>query len=148
MKKTSDAIDSSVSVSVHIRRGDYVTNRHTNAVHGVCPLSYYKKAMKFIEDRVAQPEYFVFSDDLDWVKGNLQTHSKVRFVDNNRESNSYNDMHLMSLCKHSIIANSSFSWWGAWLGGNKDKIVVAPSQWFRDRELDSSDHIPSSWYRM
>ena len=131
------------SVSLHIRRGDYVTN--AESVHSNCTTGYYSKAISYMNEQLANPSYFIFSDDIDWVKKNLKIKAEHCFVNHNSGLDSYNDMHLMSLCKHNIIANSSFSWWGAWLNSNKDKIVVAPKKWFNNDKLIANDIVPSLW---
>lgn len=132
------------SVSLHVRRGDYVSNKANSAIHGLCSIAYYQKAIEYISENVSEPHYFIFSDDISWVKENLHIAHPCIFVENNFGSESYNDMRLMSLCQHNIIANSSFSWWGAWLNKNKNKIVVAPRKWFaNDNVID--DLIPQSW---
>jgi len=119
-------IQSSTSVSVHVRRGDYVTNK-TNAFKFI-GLDYYVKAIRKIKSLVSDPEFFVFSDDISWCKNNLlQLLNKVYFVDYNKEKESYKDIVLMGACKHNIIANSTFSWWGGWLNQNKNKICIKPS---------------------
>lgn len=138
------------SVSVHIRRGDYVNNAEANSFHGTCSLDYYQRAISVIkEKRGSDLELFVFSDDLDWVKtnlvfGNLPHH----FVDGNDANTNYEDLRLMSSCCHHIIANSTFSWWGAWLNPRSDKTVIAPLQWFRNESMDDSDLIPTCWLRI
>jgi len=149
-KKNSDLanqISSFNSVSLHVRRGDYVTNAK-NIFIGVCPLSYYEETIELIKSRVESPVFFVFSDDMDWLKSNLKLDAKTVLVNHNSGSESYNDMRLMSVCKHHIIANSSFSWWGAWLNPNPKKIVIAPKKWFASDAFDTSDLIPSSWIRV
>lgn len=132
------------AVSLHIRRGDYASNPKTLAMHGVCSIAYYETAVRYIAERVEAPHFFVFSDDMDWVRANLNMNHPCRYVDHNRGAESYNDMRLMSLCRHHIIANSSFSWWGAWLNPNPDKIVVAPKRWFA-RESNLKDLFPQGW---
>lgn len=132
------------AVSLHVRRGDYVTNLKTNATHGVCSLDYYQSAISYIAERIDQPYFFVFSDDLAWVKNNLKIDFPCQYIDHNHGAESYNDMRLMSMCKHHIIANSSFSWWGAWLGLNSEKIVIAPKRWFAN-SMTTSDLLPASW---
>lgn len=132
------------SVSIHIRRGDYVNNPRINSVHGVCSLEYYQHCVKNISAHVDNPEYFVFSDEPDWVKKHLQLDGKVTVVDNNTPEMPVWDLWLMSKCKHNIIANSSFSWWGAWLNSNPDKIVFAPKQWFSDGNVQPNI-IPEQW---
>lgn len=132
------------AVSLHVRRGDYVNNQKTNATHGLCTLDYYRDAIRYLADRAEQPQFFIFSDDLEWVKNNLKIDFPFVYVQHNRDKESYNDMHLMSLCRHHIIANSSFSWWGAWLNSNIEKIVVAPKKWFAD-QTDVRDLLPDGW---
>ncbi|MFD0930369.1 alpha-1,2-fucosyltransferase [Methylophilus glucosoxydans] len=134
------------AVSIHIRRGDYISNPNTNKVHGFLGLEYYKKAIAHITSLVSEPFYFVFSDDIGWAKENLNYLNNVIFVDHNSGKNSYEDMILMAACKHHVIANSSFSWWGAWLGSNPEKVVIAPLNWFADNSRDISDLCPPSWY--
>ncbi len=132
------------AVSLHVRRGDYANNLRTKATHGVCPLDYYEAAIRYIAERVEAPHYFVFSDDMEWVRANLRIQLPCSYVDHNQGAESYNDMRLMSLCKHHIIANSSFSWWGAWLNPCDDKVVVAPKNWFANSN-DTKDLLPFGW---
>lgn len=136
------------SVSVHIRRGDYVTNAKTNAVHGACDISYYQKAAELIISRITTPHFFIFSDDHEWVKQNITFSHSTTYVDHNNAARNYQDLRLMSLCRHNIIANSSFSWWGAWLNPNPEKIVIAPKQWINDPTRDTSDLIPKTWIKI
>ncbi len=132
------------AVSLHVRRGDYVSNAKTKAVLGPVPLAYYHDAASRIEKEVPAPVFFVFSDDVDWARENLQLPFPCRYVDHNQGNESYQDMQLMSLCKHHVIANSSFSWWGAWLNPDPGKIVVAPQRWFAGNN-DVKDLIPGDW---
>jgi hypothetical protein len=133
------------SVSLHVRRGDYVSNDKTNLYHGVCDLDYYQNAIKTQMNYGEDLHFFVFSDDIDWCRTNLNITAKVTFVSNNKGANSYKDMQLMSLCKHNIIANSSFSWWGAWLNNSHNKVVVAPKKWFADSSIDTKQLYPKNW---
>jgi hypothetical protein len=133
------------AVSLHIRRGDYAGNHRMLSKHGVCPLSYYQEAIQYIAGRVSAPYYFVFSDDMDWVRANLNISHPFCCVAHNRDRESYNDMRLMSLCRHNIIANSSFSWWGAWLNPSTTKIVIAPKRWFNAYPADTGDLFPEGW---
>lgn len=135
------------AVSLHVRRGDYVKNPKTTATHGLCSLEYYRSAIRHVAERVERPNFFVFSDDAPWVRENLATNHPCVYVDHNQGAQSYNDMRLMSMCKHHIIANSSFSWWGAWLNPSDAKIVVAPKQWFANGN-DASDLIPPEWIKL
>ena len=132
------------AVSLHVRRGDYANNKKTNATHGLCSLDYYRMAIQHVAQRVDQPHFFIFSDDQSWAKEYLKIEFPCRYIDHNQGIESYNDMRLMSLCKHHIIANSSFSWWGAWLNANQSKIVVGPKKWFASNK-NTSDLLPSSW---
>lgn len=136
------------AVSLHIRRGDYVTNPSAAAVHGVCPLDYYYTAIRHITSHLAEPRFFVFSDDPQWAKTNLKIGHPVQFVEANRADDGIQDMWLMKSCKHHIIANSSFSWWAAWLNESLDKTVIAPRTWFLDKSIDDSDLIPKQWLRI
>lgn len=137
-------IDKTNSVSIHIRRGDYVSNLKTNANHGLCSIDYYLTAFNYITKRIESPYFFIFSDDIEWARKNISLHSPCQFISHNIGSKSYVDMQLMSLCKHNVIANSSFSWWGAWLNTNESKIVISPSKWFAV-DTDVIDLIPSNW---
>jgi hypothetical protein len=142
------AILGSVAVSVHVRRGDYVTNPTALSVLGMCPPDYYFAAIENLQRRVPMARFFAFSDDPQWVTEVLKMrYPDLVVVDGNRADDSYNDMRLMSLCHHHIIANSSFSWWGAWLNSRSDKIVIAPQRWFANG-VDARHLLPSTWERM
>uniref|UniRef100_A0A832DRW5 Alpha-1,2-fucosyltransferase n=1 Tax=candidate division WWE3 bacterium TaxID=2053526 RepID=A0A832DRW5_UNCKA len=147
-QKVLEEIERSNSVSVHVRRGDYVIDPKTHKFHGVCGPDYYRKAVEIVAKRVREPVFYFFSDDIDWVKKNLKTRFRDVYVDWNTGEQSYLDMQLMSRCKHHILANSSFSWWGAWLNRNPDKIVIAPERWFQDQAVDTRDLIPEGWLRV
>jgi len=136
------------AVSLHVRRGDYASNAKTTATHGLCSLDYYREAINHITKHVDQPYFFIFSDDITWVKENLELDFPCEFISNNQGQESYNDMRLMSLCQHHIIANSSFSWWGAWLNSRPNKIVVAPKSWFANEIHNAQDLIPDEWVRL
>lgn len=132
------------AISLHVRRGDYVHNQVVNQVHGSCSLAYYHAAIQYVMERVDNPLFYVFSDDMDWVHSHLEMPFPHKLITHNRGESSYEDMRLMSLCKHNIIANSSFSWWGAWLNDNPEKVVVAPKNWFAD-ESRPHDLFPIGW---
>lgn len=138
------------SVSLNIRRGDYVTNKEVAKIHGgICTKKYYYTAVQIIKELVSDPVFFIFSDDINWVKDNISIKgNKVIYVDWTTIKNCYLDMQLMSLCNHNIIANSSFSWWAAWLNTNNNKIIITPSKWFNDNTIDIKDLIPDTWYRI
>ena len=143
----AEQIKNTLAVSLHVRRGDYVANPNTNKVHGTCSPEYYKKAAALLREDFPTMELFVFSDDIEWAQQNLHFPSTTHFVDS-REAPDYEDMRLMSMCQHHIIANSSFSWWGAWLNANPHKKVYAPTQWFANSPNDTKDLIPTSWLRL
>ncbi|OGM93880.1 hypothetical protein A2524_00615 [Candidatus Wolfebacteria bacterium RIFOXYD12_FULL_48_21] len=140
-------IDGSDSVSLHIRRGDYVTNKNANAFHGTCPPEYYHAAIKEIGKHVHSPKFFIFSDDIEWAKADVGMPAHATYVSRDGIAD-YEELLLMSKCKHNIIANSSFSWWGAWLNANSNKIVVAPKRWINDERVDTSDAVPVEWVSM
>lgn len=145
-------IKKSNSVSIHIRRGDYVNNNKTNKVHGTCSLEYYINAIKNITDNNNDRfTLFFFSDDIDWVKEKfINIDYNKTFVSNNTNDKSWIDMFLMSSCNHNVIANSSFSFWGAWLNSNLNKKVIAPKRWFLDVELENQakNIIPPQWIKI
>lgn len=117
--------------SLHIRRGDYVSNPKAKSVHGTCSLDYYKKALQLINKTYDNTLFFIFSDDIEWVKENLLVENAI-YVEGTKTP--HEDLYLMSLCHHNITANSSFSWWGAWLNTNPNKMVIAPKKWFVSKE--------------
>lgn len=139
---------SSDSVSVHIRRGDYVSNAYTNQYHGTCPLSYYADAFELLKGRLKDPFFFVFSDDPEWCRSHIHPPGRALYIDHNRGDDSPEDMRLMSLCGHHVIANSSFSWWGAWLNPDPKKTVLAPKQWLETKKIQVVDLIPDNWTRL
>ena len=141
-------ITDTTSVSIHVRRGDYVSDAHINQVHGCCGLDYYGQCVRLIAEYVPNPHFYVFSDDPAWTQENLSMGYPTTLVSHNGTVRGYDDLRLMALCQHNIIANSSFSWWGAWLNANPDKIVLAPQRWFRDPALDASDLIPDGWIKI
>lgn len=143
-----DAIVNSNSVSLHIRRGDYVSDKNANSFHGILPLEYYYNAMNYLNQLTSNLKVFVFSDDIDWVKSNLKLKNESVYIDFNKNENSVFDMYLMSLCKYNVIANSSFSWWGAWLNQHPNKVVISPKLWFVDNKINTKDLIPSSWIQL
>ncbi|WP_044399014.1 alpha-1,2-fucosyltransferase [Lacinutrix sp. Hel_I_90] len=132
------------AVSIHIRRGDFL--KHD--VHNTFKEEYYKKAMKTIESKIDNPTYYLFSDDMPWVKLNFKSNFKTVYVDFNDAQTAFEDLVLMSNCKHNIIANSSFSWWAAWLNTNPSKIVIAPEQWFNGNKYDYTDVVPETWVKI
>ena len=143
-----DDIQCTESVSVHIRRGDYITNATTNLHHGVMPLEYYMQAMDYIQSIHRNVHYFIFSDDIEWITQYFGGKDNIKIVGSNRINTGPEDLYLMSQCKHNIIANSSFSWWGAWLNVNKNRIVIAPKKWFAIQDRLTKDLYPENWITM
>ena len=143
-----DEIANSPAVSLHLRRGDYLTPE-VHSEFGMPTLEYYAKALEFVASRMtAEPVVYVFSDEPDWARDNLVLPFEKRVMAHNTAANSYEDMRLMSACRHHIIANSTFSWWGAWLNPSPEKIVVAPQRWFADPKFDIPDIVPDGWHRI
>ncbi|MEK7212332.1 MAG: alpha-1,2-fucosyltransferase [Patescibacteria group bacterium] len=137
------------SVCLHVRRGDYVTNPNASREIGFVGKNYYERALEFIVKRVPSPRFFVFSDDIPWCRENLRTGFLTEFIGADYAGGRwYEHLELMTLCKHFVIANSSFSWWAAWLGSRPGKIVIAPKRWFNDPDLSSKDVVPESWIRV
>jgi len=135
------------AVCLHVRRGDYVSLASASSYHGVCSLAYYQKAMAYVAERVRQPHFFVFSDDPQWTRTHLQTPFATTYVDHNPSALAFQDLRLMTHCQHHILANSSFSWWGAWLAPAGDGIVVAPAQWYA-APRPTPDLLPAAWVRL
>jgi hypothetical protein len=139
-------MNSENSVSIHIRRGDYISNPTTNKHHGVCDLNYYEKAIDYLKNKIQSPTFFVFSDDIEWVKENLKIEHAT--LVSNPSLTECEELVLMSKCAHNIIANSTFSWWSAWLNVNSDKIVIAPTQWTRTQTSAELNILPKSWIQI
>jgi hypothetical protein len=144
----ADIEASSSPISIHVRRGDYVTNPAANAVHGTCEPEWYQEATWRMLEKVVDARFFVFSDDPQWARENLKVPASTVFVEPRGDGRDGEDMHLMAACHHHIIANSSFSWWGAWLNPRLDKHVIAPLRWFRASKKSDQDLIPVGWRRM
>ena len=147
-KKLEKEIISCESISLHIRRGDYVSDAHINKLHGCCSIDYYLRCVKLMNTKVKNAHFFIFSDEPEWVSDNLKLPSPMTVIDRNGADKDYEDLHLMSQCRHHIIANSSFSWWGAWLNPRRDKMVFAPKQWFgQEKQATRSmeDLTPATW---
>lgn len=130
------------TVSIHIRRKDYLLNENLG---GICQKRYYEEAINYMKEKLSSPVFLFFSDDIDWCKHEFGENSENYYVDWNVGEDSYKDMQLMSLCKNNIIANSSFSWWGAWLNNNNNKIVIMPKRWTR---FSDSKAMSPGWIRM
>lgn len=142
-KELADIISSTNSVSIHVRRGDYTAS----GVEQTCNLSYYQRAIDYIFKKVSNPVFFIFSDEPKWIKENFKVAHKCIVVENNKNPNSYFDIILMSLCKHNIVAESTFSWWGAWLNTNCGKIIIAPKKW-NNMESYADNVFANSWIKI
>lgn len=136
------------SISIHIRRGDYLHRTEDESVHGLCDINYYKQAIDYISKMVANSSFFIFSDDIKWCKENFDFMKNKIFIDDTKSA--FDDLELMKNCKHNIVANSTFSWWGAWLNQNEDKIVIAPKRWFANEKMqnEAQDIVPQKWVRI
>lgn len=112
-------------------------------------LQYYFDSKIYLEKTIHQPiNYFIFSDDIDWVKTKFDGFNNATYVDKSFGTADVDDMYLMSCCKHNVIANSSFSWWAAWLNANPEKIIIAPKKWFNTATLTAADLVPDNWLRL
>jgi len=147
-REIADQIVATESVSVHVRRGDYVSDPRKSAARSVCTPDYYRRCVTRIAERLAHPHLFLFSDDPPWVSANLRFEHPTTLVSTVPARPEHEDLRLMSACRHHIIANSSFSWWGAWLNASCDKVVLAPRRWMNDRRVDDRDIVPPSWVRV
>jgi hypothetical protein len=138
-------VDRSSAVAVHVRRGDYVSNPRTHAFHGVLDRDYYRRALDYVRGRRTATTLLGFSDDPDWVERELAADLGLTVV---RGGDALQELRLMSRCAHHVVANSSFSWWGAWLGERDDSLVVAPQRWFADPRADTRSIVPERWRRL
>lgn len=141
-----DQINRENSIGVHVRRGDYVSNPIYSEKFGTCSLKYYNEALLYINNHVKNPIFYIFSDDIKWCEENLKIDQEHSFV---QSKSDIEDFYLLSKCKHQIIANSSFSWWAAWLNDNKRKIVIAPKQWLLNSNRNQENpRLPSNWIKL
>lgn len=146
-RQLSEQIASTQSVSLHIRRGDYVSDSRTQQVHGSCDIDYYLGCVDELTKTVRNPHFFIFSDDPQWARENLKLNFPTTLVDHNGLEKNYEDLRLMSQCKHHIIANSTFSLWAALLNPKSDKMVFAPRQWFNASKNNTKDVLPENWIK-
>lgn len=148
-KKMADKIISSEAVCLNVRRADYVNNPILNKVYSVCDLEYYFKCIDYISERVSNPQFFIFSDDIEWCKNNLPINWSSTIVSHKYAGKKFEYyLKLMTLCKHYIIPNSTFAWWAAWLNENPKKIVIAPEKWFNHPSKNTDDLIPKTWIKI
>ncbi|NTE04803.1 alpha-1,2-fucosyltransferase [Agrobacterium tumefaciens] len=134
------------AASIHVRRGDFLKKKIAS-IHGILDLSYYHDAKDYLAGQVDNPHFFIFSDDANWCKENFSFIENSTIVSNLEP---WEDMYLMTVCQHHIIANSTFSWWGAWLSTNKKQINIAPKNWFKDPQLNLvyQNIIPKNWIKL
>ena len=128
-KKIFNEISEKNSVCISVRRGDFF-NAENEKTFGVCTIQYYINAVEIMNEKVDAPIYYVFSDDISWCKKNLRFDGEVEFVP--QDMPVYETLRLMYTCKHFIISNSTFGWWGQYLSRNNDKVVISPSRWNND----------------
>ena len=147
LKEKAHELQSVDSVAVHIRRGDY-SDKKVTAYHGMLPLNYYKSAFEYMNEKVKNARFLIFTDDVKWVTENMTLPVFAEFVSGSITENHYEDFFLMSKCKHHVIANSSFSWWAAWMNPNTNKLIIAPNKWFNNSRLDTADLIPGGWIKI
>jgi hypothetical protein len=140
------SIQQTESVSVHVRRSDYLYPINSFTL-GNLTMAYYEKCVQMVDDRLKSPHFFIFSDDPEWVTRNFDLGHPTTIV-SNKESRNYEDLALISSCKHNIVSNSTFSWWGAWLNQNPAKLVLAPDPWYASSIIKSSDIVPDDWIRV
>jgi hypothetical protein len=141
--RVAKAIESTNSISIHVRHGDNAGSIATAL--GVLPSEYFLKAISNLLNCVAQPHFFVFSDDIPWAKELLILAHPTTFVTHNGDARNYEDLRLMSFCKHHIVGNSTFSWWGAWLGKKDGQIVYAPRRYYQNIDRPNPDLYPERW---
>ncbi|MBN2395567.1 MAG: alpha-1,2-fucosyltransferase [Candidatus Atribacteria bacterium] len=139
-------IENTCSVSLHVRRNDYLSKTNASIFGNICTADYYNNSIHKIQEFLHSPVFYIFSDDIQWCRKNFCFLKQCHFVDQNIAGNNFKDMWLMKHCKHNIIANSSFSWWGAFLNQNEEKIVIAPKKWKNIN--DRNNIIPSAWIRI
>jgi hypothetical protein len=146
IEELADQIKNCNSICVHVRRTDLISSELYSKTIGALDLNYYKRAMDIIYQMEKEPIYFVFSDDMTWCKQNIKADGKIQFVENAMAGDkAEGHLYLMTQCKHFIISNSTFSWWGAFLAENKTKKVIYPSQWFKDEALKNPYMSPKEW---
>jgi len=136
------------SVMIHVRRGDYVNLAHVASWHGALGLAYYQKACAIMTEKISACHFFIFSDDLTWVKEQFDFLENCTFIENEASSESViAELMLMRMCRHHIIANSSLSWWAAWLSQHPEQQVICPKQWIQGHH-SFDDLLPSQWLRL
>jgi hypothetical protein len=139
-----EKIRSTEAVALHVRRGDYLVLAHNYG----CSPDYYRRAVERLQPHVRDPHYFIFSDDPEWTRAEIKPGPNCTYVTHNTGRQDYEDLRLMSHCRHFIMANSTFSWWGAWLGEFPDKRIICPTPWYADPSRSVRDLIPDAWIQL
>jgi hypothetical protein len=150
-KELESRINNSNAVCIQVRRGDYVTNPNVAKVHGATSMEYYNNAIAFVQNKIKDPVFFVFSDDSNWCVENFKGLSPAFFVEKELENSTATNsdyLQLMKQCKHFVISNSTFAWWGAWLSDHRDKTVIAPREWFSLKSIRTEDIYPEAWQKI
>ncbi|MCH3958438.1 MAG: alpha-1,2-fucosyltransferase [Selenomonas sp.] len=146
-KKIAKQMNKEESVFIGIRRGDYINDSKNRKKYGLMENEYYLNAMKYISDRIDNPVFYIFSNDICWVKKNVNFRKyNIKYREKELQINDFEEFILMSNCRHAIIANSTYYWWGAWMIENKGKIIIAPKHWFADGTSD--DLVPPEWIKL
>ncbi len=148
LKNLLEKIVNCEAVSIHVRRGDYYSDPNNRRLFEVFDLCYFQNAINLIKKKIVSPIFFIFSDDIEWVKKNLKISEQIEFIENCNIDNPAEDLILMSKCKHNIISNSSFSWWSAYLNQNPDKIIIAPKKWLTANEYNTKDLLLPEWIKI
>ena len=142
-------IQSTPAAMVHIRRGDYINLASAAKVHGFSGLEHYQKGMQILLEKNPQTHFYVFSDDLQWTKENLPHQDKITFIQSlDKSSAVIQELELMKHCQHHLIANSSLSWWAAWLSKSQNGLVICPNKWTNDLSMNWDDLLPANWIRI
>jgi hypothetical protein len=135
------------AICLHVRRGDYVSNSYISSAFGVCTPTYYDEAVRIMLSLLSHPEIFVFSDDTAWCAANLKFDVPMHVIDCN-DGDAILDFHLMTRCKNFISANSTYSWWAAWLGSDAESVVICPREYFAGMNHSTEDLVPEKWLRV
>ncbi len=143
-----EILETESSISLHVRRGDYLDQKN-KSIFSRCSQEYYEQAVGLIAEQCQiTPKVYLFSDDPEWVSNHFKLPFEMRAITHNPADKAIEDLRLMTACKHHVIANSSFSWWGAWLGQNPNKITVVPARWFADPKYSNPDIYCKGWIRL
>ena len=146
-KQVEKEIENNNYVCIHVRRGDYLENEKIKGIHGVIQLNYYIESIRILEAKFGVLKKIIFSDDQEWCRKNLLLDESFKIFETSK-FNDYEELTLMAKCKYFVIANSSFSWWAAYLSGVQGSQIIAPKKWFKDSNFENQDMIPGDWIRI